>query len=257
MIMPLAHKQAFYEALDQGPLIHFEQVECEGNVPAGMVVKAHANRTAMVLAYKLSQEKALHTMSSNQNLREREFETKVAKLCRGVIGEMAIQIFLATQLKRPVSDVLRYDLERFSFQYSPIEYDLRLDEMRIEVRTSNNPYYNLKEYFDSSDRGVICRYTNSKKISERSADYYFAVVYDYPDQKGRTSELQEKAFMKDLLDGSLHMYIVAGVSEQERLASETIVSLGQHKTSYGVVPFKSCRPLKYVVEELGQRAVKK
>jgi hypothetical protein len=61
--------------------------------------------------------------------------------------------------------------------------------------------------------------------------------------------------MKDLLHGSLHMYIIAGVSEQERLASEKIVSLGQYKTSYGVVPFKSCRLLQYVVEELGQRAV--
>jgi len=253
--MPPDHKQAFYEAINQGPLIHFKQVECEGNAPGGIIVKVHTNRTAMVLAYNLSREKALHTMSSNQNLQEREFETKVAKLCRGIIGEMAIQIFLSTQLERPISDVLRYDLERLSFQYSPIEYDLSLNEMRIEVRTSNNPYSTLKEYLNSSDRGVICRYINTKKVSERSADYYFAVVYDYPDQKGRTSELQEKAFMKDLLHGSLHMYIIAGVSEQERLASEKIVSLGQYKTSYGVVPFKSCRLLQYVVEELGQRAV--
>ena len=252
--MPPEHKQAFYAATSQEQLFHFKEVECGGNLPGGVIIRAHTNRTAMVLAYNLARAKASHTMSSNQNLQHRDFETKVAKLCRGVIGEMAIHIFLPTQLQRPIADILRYDLERLSFEYAPIEYDLSLDGKRIEVRTSNNPYKTLKEYLDSPDRGVICRYTNRAKVSEQAADYYFAIVYDYPDQRGKTSELQDQAFMKDLLSGSLHMYIAAGVSEQERVANEQTVSLGQYQTSYGVVPFKSCRPLRYVVDELGHSA---
>lgn len=66
-------------------------------------------------------------MNANQNMDQRSFDEKLEKQTQGVLAEIAVHIFLEKILN---FDVLRFDLERETFQYNPMEYDLK-------IKTSN------------------------------------------------------------------------------------------------------------------------
>jgi hypothetical protein len=119
--------------------IRFGKLGIQKDVLGGSIIEVIPSPELVETSILLAEEKSLKTMDSNQNLIVRNRAEKINQSCRGILGEAAIQLLFAKQLKLPLTDIKRFDLERDSFDYTSDEYDLRISNIRIEVRTSNNP----------------------------------------------------------------------------------------------------------------------
>jgi len=232
--------------------IRFGKLGIQKDVLGGSIIEVIPSPELVETSILLAEEKSLKTMDSNQNLIVRNRAEKINQSCRGILGEAAIQLLFAKQLKLPLTDIKRFDLERDSFDYTSDEYDLRISNIRIEVRTSNNPTASILDYISNRDRGVICTYTNRVKSREQESDFYFGFVYDYPGMRGPVPLDRKISFARDIVEGRLKMYLVAGVNNAERERYGVVTHLNQSNTSYKVVPFWRCRNIFNVIDELGE-----
>ena len=237
-------------AAEQSTLIRFSAKPISSNYLDGEVLEVQPSAELVKFSMKIAEAKSSKTMALNQNLKMRTEPERVGNLLRGILGETAVQVLLSRYLETDLNDVLRFDLERATFDYVSTEYDLSYRSRRIEVRTSNNNFDSIETYVNSSDKGIICRYTNQTKITEAESDYYFAVVYDYPGVAGAVPAIKRCQFADDVISGKLKMYLLAGANSKEKQQHAKISTLGQTNTKYELIGFSKCRPLRKVLDEM-------
>lgn len=246
----------FFKALfhklaeEQSTLIRFSAKPISSNYLDGEVLEVQPSAELVKFSMQIAEAKSTKTMALNQNLKIRTDLERVSNLLRGILGETAVQLLLSRYLETDLNDVVRFDLERETFDYIATEYDLSFRSRRIEVRTSNNNFDSIEKYVNSSEKGIICRYINQTKKSEAESDYYFAVVYDYPGVKGAISESKRIQFAEDIISGKLKMYLVAGANSKEKKHHFKVSTLGQTNTTYELIEFSKCRPIRKVLDEM-------
>lgn len=251
--MPNLFKDIFESLSKESDFVRFGRLPVKQNVLGGNIIEIMPSVELVESSMAIAKEKALKTMASNQNLDSRTMAEKINQSCRGVLGEASVHLLLAKQLGISLNKIRRFDLERDSFDYSTSEYDLEINESRIEVRTSNNPTPLIHDFLNLPNRGVICTYTNKLKSFEKSSDFYFGVVYDYPGLRGPLTAANKLSFDSDILEKRLRMYLVAGVNNAEKEKYGVVSQMGQSNTSYQIVPFAKCRNIFEVIEELGSK----
>lgn len=244
--------KALFEKLreESSTLISFSVKKIDSSHLGGEILEVRPSSSLVDFSMNVAQVKASKTMDLNQNLKSRTNNEKVSSLCRGILGETALQLLIANYLQINLDQVLRFDLERETFDYVPYEYDLSFRNRRIEMRTSNNNYSSIDDYVNSLEKGIICRYVNRTKNTEQDSDYFFAVVYDYPGRRGAISDDKRLEFAEDIKAGRLKMYLLAGANLEEKRKYATKVSLGQHNTTYEIINFSKCRRLQTVLDEM-------
>jgi hypothetical protein len=237
-------------AQEQSTLIRFSARPIASNYLNGEVLEIQPSAELVEFSMKIAEAKSTKTMALNQNLKIRTEPERVSNLLRGILGETAIQVLLSRYLETDLNDVLRFDLERATFDYVATEYDLSFRGRRIEVRTSNNNFDSNDTYVNSRDKGIICRYTNQSKTTEAESDYYFAVVYDYPGFRGAVPDSKRIQFSHDVVSGKLKMYLLAGANSKEKQQHGKFSTLGQTNTTYELINFSQCRPLRKILDEM-------
>ena len=231
-------------------LINFLEIKIDSNNLDGKIVQVLPSKELVDFSNQIAMEKADKTMNFNQNLEQRSKDVKVSNLCRGILGETAIQLLLRDHIKLSIDDIARFDLERETFDYIPSEYDLKYKNKRIEVRTSNNKFESLEKYVNSYENGVICKYINNLKKSEIDSDYYFAIVYDYPGVVGGITDVDKVNFVDDIVSKKIKMYIITGANLAERIKHGVMKNLGQYNTQYLIINFSNCRNIYKVLDEI-------
>jgi hypothetical protein len=249
--MANSFRQVFERLAEETDFVRFGKFPVNPEMVGGNIIEIIPSSELVASSMRIAEEKSLKTMASSQNLHARSSAEKVNQSCRGVLGEACMQLLLTKQLNIPKDSVKRFDLERESFVYSPDEYDLKVNNLRIEVRTSNNPASTIDDYLGWSNRGVICTYTNNIKSRENESDFYFGIVYDYPGLSGRVPLERKVKFSSEIIERQVKMYLVGGVSNYEKEKFGIATSMGQRNTNYKVVPFQHCRNVLQVIDELG------
>jgi hypothetical protein len=245
------YKNEFEKMVEENPdLIGFVKLKINSDNIGGEIIEVLPSKELVDFSNIIATEKASKTMSANQNLNSRSKEVQISNLCRGILGEAALQLFLISQIKTAAADVERFDLERETFDYVPVEYDLKYKNKRIEVRTSNNKFDALEKYVNSNENGVICKYINNLKKNEKDADYYFAIVYDYPGEKGSISDQKRISFVSDIINKKIKMYIITGANLSESKKYGVFKNLGQYNTKYLIINFSNCRNIFQVLDEI-------
>jgi hypothetical protein len=235
---------------DSSGLVAFRTITIERAGLVKNIVEIKPDKRILEFTHELAVEKAQKIMPQNQNLETRSIESTVGNLCRGILGETALNLVFAETIAESPSEILQFDLERPSFDYVPNEYDLMFRGRRLEVRTSNNPFARIQDYLWAQERGVICRYTNAIKTKELRAAYYFAVVYDYPGASGAVADDKKISFLADMDAGNLRMYLAGAVNDSERETHSIVGTMGQANTNYEYVPFSKCRSVLQVMNEM-------
>lgn len=198
------------------------------------ILKVIPNADIISHALDIAKEKAEYTMAEDQGERIRTNEGKVLSAFRGVFAETAIQILFETVLNNYEDlEIIRYDIERETFEYKPEEYDVRIKNKNnvydLEIRSSENYKYDLKGGLEKLD--IIGEYTNSTKVSEEYSDYYVRPLYHYKP----TTYKQEKnlsSYIDKLKKGEIILYITAGTDLYSMNKYSKIKNLGQEKTKY-------------------------
>lgn len=179
-----------------GSYEYFKSEELEG---FGEVLEFQAPADIYNNCFKIAREKAQYTMDYSQELKIRTPKEKVIKQFKGVLAETAIHLYLVKECGIPFDKVHRWDLERSSFRYSSNEYDLRFltdsGELSIESRASDSYKTSLDEFVKKYD--IIGKYSNSKKVGEKTADLYIRPVYQC---ESRFSEKEWKSKLYETFD---------------------------------------------------------
>lgn len=245
------YKNLFEKLIEENSdLIGFFKKKIVSDNIGGEIIEVLPSKKLVDFSNMIAAEKASKTMSFNQNLNPRNKEVQISNLCRGILGESALQLLLIRYIKPITTDVKRFDLERETFDYVPAEYDLKYKNKRIEVRTSNNKFESLEKYVNSNENGVICKYINNLKKTENDADYYFAIVYDYPGESGSISDQRRISFTSDIINKKIKMYIITGASLAESVKYGVFKNLGQRNTKYLIINFSNCRNILLVLDEI-------
>jgi len=249
--MPNEYKNTFSKIVsEKNDLIIFLKTKIDSDTIDGEIIEVLPSKELVDFSNMIAVEKASKMMSFNQNLNPRSNEVIISNLCRGILGEAALQLLLINYIKITTNDIIRFDLERETFDYVPTEYDLKYKNKRIEVRTSNNKFESLDKYINSNENGVICKYINNIKQAEKDSDYYFAIVYDYPGKIGPISDRSRANFVSDILNKEIKMYIITGANLAESKKYGITKNLGQNNTKYLIINFSNCRNIYKVLEEI-------
>lgn len=196
----------------------------------------HIDLDILKCALELAKEKSNYTMVFSQASIPRSMATKIKKCCQGVLAEMFVHFLL---LERYNLKVLRYDLERKTFQYNPEEYDLMIleggEEYEVEVRSSNIHHREVAKFVENDV--LIGPYTNSLKKKEELASFFFRPIY-MPEFRLYRETANGYRYAPDLFNGEAWLVITGMATSSEMIKYGKSKSLGQYGTTYTVVDAK-------------------
>lgn len=184
-------------------------------------------------AIHLAKEKSKFTMNQNQARIPRDKVTKLTKSAQGVLAEMFIHILL---IDRYGFNVLRYDLERQTFEYKTDEYDLKIviNDNCYEVESrSSNIHYECIENFIKNDV-IIGPYGNSIKPTDEFADFHFRPIYT-PDFIPFCEKGGKYYYDQNMINGKIKLIITGVATKEDFIKNSYKTSLGQKGTMYYVV----------------------
>lgn len=184
-------------------------------------------------AVELAKKKSQFTMNQNQANIPRSETVKLKKCAQGILAEMFVHFLL---MERYNLNVLRFDLERDSFEYSTDEYDLKIitssKEYEVESRSSNIHHYSIWKFVKSDV--MIGPYGNASKIMDEYADLHFRPIY-LPEFFPFAFEGEKVVYNKKMVDGTIKL-VITGVATKKDFAEHGYdSSLGQRGTTYHVV----------------------
>ena len=191
------------------------------------------DREILNCACTLAKEKSNYTMDENQASEVRDTMTKLNKCAQGILAEMFVHLLLE---ERYGFKVLRYDLERETFAYSPEEYDLKIcinnTTYEVESRSSNIHHNSLSQFI--SNDVIIGPYWNKLKEMDDFADFHFRPIY-LPSFLPFVNKNGKLYANTDMFNGKVKL-IITGVATKEEFKQKSFVtSLGQIGTNYYVV----------------------
>ncbi|HFK1681937.1 TPA: hypothetical protein ACGXND_001755 [Bacillus tropicus] len=202
------------------------------------ILKCETNKEIIDHVKKITEEKEKYTMDLSQNLDFRDRNEKLTKLFQGIYAETYLHKLLELVLNSKNFSVLRWDLERPSFQYNTDEYDLKIIkdstiEYTVESRSSQNYKYSLRYGVENFD--IIGPYVNSVKTQEDYNDFYLRPLFQYADHSTNNSmENNYSTFTDLLLQDSISLYIITGC-HKEMMYIAPVKSMKQ-KSNYQHIP---------------------
>lgn len=203
------------------------------------ILKFNLNKSIIDNAIELAAEKCKYTMDYDQAGNVRPQSIKLANQTKGILAEIGVQLILENILE--AKQVRRWDLERYSFEYSKAEYDVKFSykgkEFVCESRSSTSYKTSLKEFIERYH--VIGSYTSIKKYSEGKNAFYFRPVFQYKHYNQKWSELpyiKKINTLNDLDSGELELYFVSGATLEQMTGENAEVSNNnQGKTQYNQI----------------------
>ena len=192
----------------------------------------------------LAKEKAKYTCSKDQQGRERPINIKEVRQFKGVVAEMATQLYLTEICRMPYYDVHRWDLQRKRFERGTFEYDvfcrIKNYSVKFESRSSNSYCTSLGEFLQEYD--VIGPYVSPIKKNEDTDDFYIRPVFQYKTALTK-SELETENNVEDIcqkiVDSEITLYIVGGASKDEMFGPLSYEkSMSQGTTKYHCIHIK-------------------
>ena len=187
-------------------------------------------------AIELAKEKSHFTMDQNQANVPREPVVKLEKCAQGVLAEMFVHFLL---VDRYGLDVLRYDLERPTFEYKNDEYDLKIvasnNCYKVESRSSNVHHKSVSKFVNEDV--IIGPYGNARKAADELADFHFRPIY-MPDFCHFYEKDESYHYNQNMINGTVKLVITGVATKEEFLKYSYETSLGQHGTRYSVVDAK-------------------
>lgn len=191
----------------------------------------------MKCAIDIAKIKSQFTMAQNQASIPRTEIVKLQKCAQGVLAERFVHFLL---MDRYGLDVLRYDLERLTFVYSPEEYDLKIvdedeNEYEVESRSSNVHHSFIWKFVN--DDVIIGPYGNRVKVTDELADFHFRPIY-MPDFKPFIEEYGKTIYNPAMFDGGIKLVITGMATKQDFIDYGHLATLGQRGTTYQVVDAK-------------------
>ena len=184
-------------------------------------------------AINIAKEKSKFTMSQNQASIPRDSVTKLKKSAQGVLAEMFVHILL---LDRYGFEVLRYDLERQTFEYKTDEYDLKIivneDSYEVESRSSNIHHKSVEKFVKNDV--IIGPYGNSLKPTDNLADFHFRPIY-MPDFMPFHEENGVYHYNENMINGNIKLVITGVATKEDFIKYSYKTALGQKGTVYYVV----------------------
>ncbi len=184
-------------------------------------------------AVRLAKEKSKFTMSQNQAKIPRDNVTKLKKSAQGVLAEMFVHILL---LERYGFEVLRYDLERQTFEYKTDEYDLRIivnnNNYEVESRSSNVHHKSLERFIKKDV--IIGPYGNSLKPTDELADFHFRPIY-MPQFIPFCEKDGVYHYGENMINGNIKLVITGVATKEDFINFSYKTTLGQKGTTYYVV----------------------
>lgn len=225
-----------YEQLDKSNLLTLETVitkqgtKYERNY---QILRVNPKEEFIRHALKIAKVKSKHTMDEDQAENIRDFDQKVLSAFRGIFAETAVQVYLEKIL--PHCKILRYDIERLTFAYSPEEYDLKIVQngktYEIESRSSENYKRGMDITKGLETLDIIGSYTNNTKVQESPADFYIRPLYQYETRNGY-QERNLNNYLKRLREGDIVLYLTAGTDFETMQRYGRLKPMGQNNTLY-------------------------
>lgn len=237
--MPQPYKNDFYNLLQkkksEGYLFFNERSVIIDDQPF-VYLECNIDLEILECAVNLAKEKSKYTMAQNQAAIARDRITKIQKCAQGVLAEMFIHILL---IERYGLNVLRYDLERATFQYKTEEYDIKIvtsdGEYEVESRSSNIHHTDVCRFINEDI--IIGPYGNRVKITDELADFHFRPVY-MPDFAPFVYSNGQYYYSQNLINGDIKLVITGVATKQDFIDYSYSKSLGQKGTTYSVVDVK-------------------
>ena len=171
-------------------------------------------------------------MSLNQNQISRSDEEKIKKQTQGILAEIAIHLLIQEEY---LLSILRFDLERENFEYTKLEYDLKMSkegesDIEIEVRSSNAHSQSIVNFIVNGK--IIGGYGNSTKPTDEICDFHFRPMF-FP-KFTTVGESPWNAF-------KLYLFGCATKKEFEKFGYKG--SLGQSNTTYMLIDNTHCKDM--------------
>ncbi len=234
---------------------YFNEVELN----SGLVLEFQAPADLYNNCVKIAKEKAKYTMNYSQNLIVRTMKEKEIKQFKGVLAEMAIQLYLIKICGIPFDQVHRWDLVRDTFRNAFGEYDLKVTtekgEIYIESRASDSYKTSLNRFVRRYD--IIGKYSNSRKVKEKKADVYLRPVYQFvPCVK--ENEHDDKLFETyDLIQSKeLILYLVSGAMREEMYGQKSYTkNMGQNNTIYRCLKIVDAGDMNRISESIRRKFI--
>lgn len=191
------------------------------------------------LVNRLSKEKIKFEMNASQNIEERNTTKKLEKTFEGTLAELAILQFLTVIYHINHQYIKWYNIERNSFEYSPEEYDIRLDDrIDIGVRSSH-----FKESDDISrvfftDKMDYFLYQNEIKKQDKKDNFQMRVLYlDVVNPNYIPKSVAQ--LISALNNDKMQIYIVGGIKCSEIITRGQYKNMGQYNSQYHTLNLKS------------------
>jgi hypothetical protein len=236
--MPNRHKLIFedlYIRKKQENYVFFTDISVTlENNSRFLCLECNIDEDILEVAIKLAQEKSKFTMDANQAGIHREQIVKIQKSGQGIMAEMFLHFLF---IERYNLDIIRYDLERDTFDYSTEEYDLMIisedKQFEIESRSSNIRRKSLREFIQNDV--IIGPYGNRVKSMDSFADFHFRPVY--------IQEFLPPLFDSDgdfiidsrMIDKTNRLFITGCATKDEMIEKSFKGSLGQYGTTYHLI----------------------
>ncbi|MBF0897566.1 MAG: hypothetical protein HXK58_04650 [Campylobacter concisus] len=224
--------------------ITFNVIEIQTSIGIFNVLKVNFDFNSILKSIVQSLIKSEYTMDANQNTSSRLRSKKFDKQLEGILGEIAVALYLKQFISCkekggcPI-DVIRYDdVRQDGFKSSKGEFDIKivtksLKEFKLEIRTSVNYKYPLNE--DTLKKlDTICGYTNSKKQNESDSDFYIRPLFQVKNYDSNL-DLDHIHILDMILDKKIELYIIGGVDQETILKKGKTKTMGQSNTEYNTV----------------------
>lgn len=253
--MPNMYKKMFNDCikdLDIKSLYVTEKLSVNGNEVK--VLKCLPNQCLLEMCQQLAIEKAKYTMDQDQRGEIRSQGEKESKQLEGIIAETYCHLLLMQHL--PDWQILRYDLERDSFNYSTDEYDIKIKkddkEYEFEIRNSYSYKTSIAQGYAKLD--VLGAYVNIYKLSEQLSDFFIRPLFQlnppegyrrYAPKFNSADELLRKIF-----DGSIIPYICCGTDKNDLIKNGYQSTFNQGSTKYQAIKMVNTKDIIDFIEYL-------
>ena len=226
-----------YQKYAAFPFFQERTLSLDGGSRSFSVLQFSAPPELLNNCFKIAREKSKFTMDEGQDSICRTPEEKTRNQFKGVLGEMAAQLFLLLRCGLPPEAVKRWDLERETFASPLGEYDIRFETSRsaflFEIRNSDSYRTTLSKFVSTMD--VIGRYESQKKKGEPEADFYIRPVCQFMQELSRASwrALSPEETYARIKTDQLRTYLVAGATRGQMYGARGYIqSMGQQGTQY-------------------------